>query len=178
MKAQLFTGARGKITFVPKKADGSAADAVTLAFVTDVSVSENAGLRPTYVVGSLNPVGIEPLSIDVTCSVGRIIPINDAWKPDADGKLEALPAGTAIDRGLEPRINDILALHDVEINIVDKVTDKVVASVKNARFAGRSTSVSSGDVASERFNFVGIYDGHYDNTNSLGTETGYGLEKA
>lgn len=177
MKAQLFTGARGKITFVPKKDDGSAGTAVTLAFVTDVSVSENAGLRPTYVVGSLNPVGIEPLSIDVTCSVGRIIPISDAWDGEGDS-AKPLPAGTAVDRGLEPRINDILALHDVEINIVDKVTDKVVASVKNARFAGRSTSVSSGDVASERFNFVGIYDGHYDNSNSLGTETGYGLEKA
>jgi len=170
MKAQLFSGSRGKITM---KKDGVE---TTLAFVTDVSISENAGLRPTYVVGSLNPVGIEPLSLDVSCSVGRIIPISTAsGNPAAQSKI------TAIDHGLEPVINQILAMDDLEINIYDKAlsadgTDRIIASVKYARFAGRSTSLSSGDVGSERFNFVGILDAGDGGDSNAADELGYGLD--
>lgn len=164
MKPQLFSGARGKITFK----DSAGTDHV-LAFVTDVSVSENAGLKPTFVVGSMNPVAIDPMSIDVTASIGRIIPMN------LQTSSTALDQVTSIDLAFEEKINDILSKDSIEIQIEDKNTSKILVSVKYARFAGRSTSMSSGDTATERYNFVGILDAGRDGSGAV-QEINYGLE--
>jgi hypothetical protein len=168
MKPQLLSGARGKITF--KAPNG---ELKVLGFVTDVSISEHEGLRPTYVVGSMNPTTIEPLSIDVSVSVGRIMPINGA-----NGQI--LDKYTAIDHEFEASINAILALDHCEITLEDKnpadpTNPKIIAAIKYCRFSGRSMSLSSGDVASERYNFVGLYDGgRGGDTNTA--EINYGLE--
>lgn len=168
MKPQLLSGARGKISF--KSPSG---EIKVLGFVTDVSISESEGLRPSYVVGSMNPVTIEPLSYDVSVSLGRIMPIN---KPDGS----PLDKFTAIDHEIEASINQILSLDHCEITIEDKnpadpTNPKIIASIKYCRFSGRSQSLSSGDVASERYNFVGIYDGgRGGDTNTA--EINYGLE--
>jgi hypothetical protein len=168
MKPQLFSGARGKVTF--KSPSG---EMKILGFITDVSVSENEGLRPSFVVGSMGPVTIEPLSYDVSVSVGRIMPIN---KPDGS----PMDKYTAIDHEFEASINAILALESCEIILEDKnpadpTNPKIIAAIKYCRFAGRSQSLSSGDVASERYNFVGIYDGgRGGDTNTA--EINYGLE--
>ena len=152
IKPQLLSGARGKVSFITPTGEIK-----VLGFVTDVSISENEGLRPTYVVGEMGPVTIEPLSYDVSVSVGRIMPINNT-------KGEAFSKFSAIDHEFEASIAEILALDHVEITLEDKnpanPTDpKIIAAIKYCRFAGRSQSLSSSDVASERYNFVGIYDG-------------------
>lgn len=177
-KPQLFSGARGKITF-------GASDGTTktvLAIITDVSVSVKEGLRPTYVVGEMNPISIEPLSIDVDCSIGRMIPVNalnattngtDAGTGDT--KLSAPVANrqvSARDLGMEEQISQILQKDSVEIIIEDKITGKTLAKISHARFQGRQMSLNSGDLANERISYVGIYDGGYDG-NSDGTKVGY-----
>jgi hypothetical protein len=148
---QLFSGARGRIVF----------DGKTLALVTNISVSENVALRPTYVVGEMNPVAIDPTAIDVSCSIGRIIPMNSSKSADKLGKT------TAIDLGIEHKINDILSKDTVDIQILDlnpldtASTEKIIAVVKYSRYSGRSFSTNAGDIASENYNFVGILDGGY-----------------
>ena len=175
MKPQLFSGARGRIEFTDS--DGSVH---VLAFVTDISVSENAGLRPTFVIGAEGPVTIESLSIDVTASIGRVVPMNAPGKPSDAGVI----SNTAIDSRqlrFEENMNVILTKDDVTITIYDTKAaggDKILASVRNARFAGRSTSTNSGDVSSERYNFVGIYDAGYAGTSNSPTETGYGFDSS
>lgn len=169
MKPQLFSGARGKITF---KTPGG--ELKVLGFVTDVSISSNEGLRPSFVVGSMNPVSIEPLSIDVSVSVGRIMPVNKT-----DGSI--LDKYTSIDHEFEASVNAILSLDHLEITLEDKnpadpTNPKIIASIKYCRFAGRSQSLSSGDVASERYNFVGIFDGGRGGDANTVTDINYGLE--
>lgn len=167
MKPQLFSGARGKITF--KDSDGNEH---ILALVTDVSIQETAGLRPTYVVGAEGPVLIEPLSMDVTASIGRIVPINDA-------KGKARTEITSIDYKFEEIMHTITQRDTVEITIYDtksKDGEKILASVKYARFSGRSTSMNSGDTASERYNFVGILDAGYGATANAADSINYGFD--
>lgn len=170
MRPQLFSGARGKITFTD-----SNGVATILALVTDLSISENAGLKPTFVVGAENAVAIDPLSMDVTASIGRVIPISGG----TDGK--PLAAYTAIDLGFEEVLNTVLAKESVEIQVEDKhpsdpTKTAIVAVVKYARFAGRSTSVGAGDTASERYQFVGILDAGYNALGNSADEINYGLE--
>jgi len=167
MKPQLFSGARGKISF--KDSDGQE---TVLALVTDVSIQESAGLRPTYVVGAEGPITIEPLSMDVTASIGRIVPIN---KPDGSARDQI----TSIDYKFEEVMSSITQREHVEITIYDtksKDGEKILASVKYARFAGRSTSMSSGDTASERYNFVGILDAGYGGTANAADSINYGFD--
>ena len=168
MKPQLLSGARGKITF--KGADG---ELQVLGFVTDVSISENEGLRPSYVVGSMNPITIEPLSYDVSVSIGRIVPVNN---PSGSAKDKI----SAVDFNIEHAINIILAMDHCEIIIEDKnpsdpTNPKIIAAIKYCRFSGRSQSLSTGDVASERYNFVGIYDGGRGGDTNV-AEINYGKE--
>jgi len=168
VKPQVFSGARGRITF--KDSDGK--DHV-LALVTDVSISENAGLRPTFVVGAEGPVGIEPLSMDVTASIGRIIPMNDITSS------EARKAITSIEHRFEEVMSTIMTRDHVEITIEDTKSNegnRILAVVKYARFAGRSTSVNSGDVGSERYNFIGIFDAGYGANSNAPDQINYGFE--
>jgi len=180
MKPQLFSGARGKISFTDS--DGRTS---VLALITDVSVSENAGLRPTYVIGDIGPVSIEPLSLDVTVSVGRIVPMNKAEAPAGQAKAEPLPQTTAYDLRIEDIYSTILNRDHVEILIEDTrpalsaggpAQNQIIAKIKYCRFAGRSTNVSSGDVAQERFNFVGILDGGFGGNANTEESINYGFE--
>jgi hypothetical protein len=193
-KPQLFSGARGLIKY-----KNSAGIDVTLAIATDISINVREQLRPSYVIGELGPLSIEPLSLDVDCSIGRLVPVNvgtvqQGATPNA--APSALPgrastdqapsalgsAKTAIDLGLEERLDQILSAQSLEIAIYDKVSGgadglKTVSIIKEARFTGRSMTVSSGDVAQERLNFVGIWDS---SVNAAGEaqpadETGYKL---
>lgn len=168
-KPQLFSGARGLIQY------GSGTNPKTLAIATDISVSTRNNLRPSYVVGSMNPISIEPLSIDVDCSIGRLIPVNEPTTSGTEANKAAMKNTTAIDLDLEEKIVDILKSETIDIIISDRTTGTIVAVVKEARFTGRSSSLSSGDVAQERLNFVGIYvsygtDGDLANS---GNPTGY-----
>jgi hypothetical protein len=164
MQPQLYSGARGKITF--KDSDGKSA---VLAFVTSVSVSRNDGLRPSYVIGTEGPRSIEPVSVDVSGSIGRIIPVS---KMD---KNEALDKMTSIDHRFEEKINEILNRNSCEIVIEDKVTGAVLDVIKHVRFAGRNTSVNSGDIASENYQFVGILTGGYGSDENFLADNSTGL---
>jgi len=172
MKPQLFSGARGQIEFTDKTGAKQ-----ILAFVTDVSISTNDNLRPTYTIGDVNPRTIEPLSEDASASIGRIIPINKA-EAQPGAAAQPLDKTTAIDHGIEEAIANILSADHVEITIFDKNPSDgslaVVGSLKFARFAGRSFSSSATDLATERYNFVGLWDGSYGNANT-GREVNYGM---
>ena len=169
MKPQLASGARGRISFMD-----SNGKITVLGFVTDISISESAGLRPSYVVGSINPVSIEPLSLDVNCSIGRIIPIN------AQTSSALLSNVTSFDYKFQEAIADILGKDHVEIILEDKNsangTPNIIGVVKYARFAGMSINTNAGDVSSERYNFVGIFDGGYKGSANGPESINYGLE--
>jgi hypothetical protein len=190
IQPQLLSGARGII-----KTGKSSGVSETLAIAMDISVSVRSSVRETYVMGELNPVALDPVAIDVDCSIGRVIPVNastptsgpnsepPAKRPEgtaaepSTGKDSARGGSTAtsaIQLGLEDQINKILTADTIQIEIVDKISGATIAVVKEARFAGRSISTGAGDVASERLNFVGIYDAGYGG-NENPTTTGYGL---
>jgi len=174
-KPQLFSGARGVIKY------GKGTTFKTLAIAVDISVNTREQLRPTYVVGRIEPISIEPIGIDVDCSIGRIIPVN-AFNALATGDelaAESTSRVTAIDISLEEKIADILTADSLTIEIYDsKATggDNVISSIKDARFTGRSVSLNSSDVAQERLNFVGIYDGGYGGESNTPGSTAYGFE--
>jgi len=191
-KPQLFSGARGLIKY-----KNSAGAEVTLAIATDISINVREQLRPSYVIGELGPLSIEPLSLDVDCSIGRLVPVNvgavaqgaapnqvpqplPGRQPADAAPSQLSSAATAIDLGLEERLDQILNSNSLEIVIYDKFMGngndlKTVSVIKEARFTGRSMSVSSGDVAQERLNFVGIWDAGADNQAADDTGTGYKL---
>lgn len=144
-------------------------------------------------MGELNPMALDPVAIDVDCSIGRVVPVNrsdaaagtepNKLKGDAPGTADNphaaaasngnASAASAIQLNLEKTINEILTADTIQIEIYDKISDKPIASVKEARFAGRTMTAGAGDVANERLNFVGIYDAGYSSENSA--TTGYGL---
>lgn len=172
VRPQLLSGTRGKISI--KDANGTVR---TLALIVDVDVSVRASVRETFVMGSENAVSLDPVGIEVDCSVGRVVPVN---LPGAElnGNKDGLAGDTAktsaIALGLEQTIQTMLVSNTIEITLTDKITDRVIASVKEARFAGRSISTGAEGVASERLNFVGIYDSGNGGTENV-TTTGYGL---
>lgn len=188
---QLLSGARG-IVSVTYRDDSGNAFTKTLAVALDISVNVRESVRETYVMGELNPVALDPVAIDVDCSIGRVIPVNRIDAPsgtstdltaDASGTSlnpkvnqtvnSKTSAASAIQLGLEETINRILSHDTIDIEIKDKITGATIAMVKEARFAGRSISTGAGDVASERLNFVGIYDKGYGSENSA--TSGYNL---
>lgn len=171
---QLFSGARGIIKFNGSK----------VAVATNISISEQYGERTTFIVGEYSPVSIDPVSYDISCSIGRIIPITK--KNNAPGTPQSLDKITAVDLGFEPALNAVFSLDAVEIVIYDKnptdpTKETIVGTVTGARFAGRSTSTGTGDISSESFNYVGTFNrGHNGDTNSITNEeglfpTGYGV---
>lgn len=181
-RPQLFSGARGQFVFTSP--DGTK---TTFAFATDISVSVRHAVRPSYVLGDMNAVAIDSLSYDVDVSVGRLVPVNNADPSKAT--LKESPVGgiepganygaadkytNAIKAGLEVSIANILATNSIDIDIVDRTTNKTIASIKECRFAGRSSSLNAQDILQERLSFVGIYDAGYDGTSNSAT-TGYGL---
>lgn len=190
---QLLSGARGVIS-VTYSDDAGARTTRVLAVALDISVNVRESVRETYVMGELNPVALDPVAIDVDCSVGRVVPVNrldaaagtapnnlagdaagDAANPKAQqtARGDKTSAASALQLGMEETIDRILTHDTIDIEIKDKISGKTIAYVKEARFAGRTLSTGAGDVASERLNFVGIYDAGYDSENSA--TSGYGL---
>lgn len=173
---QLFSGARGKI--IVTKADGTD---MTLGVATDISVDIRNDIRPTMVVGSLNPVALDPMGVDVSASIGRIIPVTANPTTPTAATLNPQPKVnevTAIDYGFEAAINDILETDGLTITIQDQTTGQVLACIRGARFTGKSMSLSTGDIGNERYQFVGIYDSANGNSvNRVGeavSNIGYG----
>jgi hypothetical protein len=145
-RPQLFSGARGLL----------AVDGRVLGFVTDVSVNIQANVRPVHTFGAPNARSVEPLSTGASLSIGRVFPMN---KPDG-----SVVNTSDIVLGIEPIINLMLASEDISISLTDKITGRVVADVKNCRFAGRSLNLSASQIAQERIQLVGIYDAAGGNT--------------
>jgi hypothetical protein len=165
-RPQLLSGARGII-----KVGNNA-----LAFVADIIVNIREGVRQTYLLGRMNPGVIDSLSYDVDVSIGRVYPIN-ASNADADfDKIKAGKKGidptdqSGITVGIETIIAQMTSADDLEIVIEDR-NSTTISHVHNARFSGRSFTMMAGDVAQERYNFVGIYDSGYgdgEHTASIG----------
>jgi hypothetical protein len=177
-KPQLLSGVRG----IFQKSNPKTGVLETVAFVTDVSVNRRVGTRVTYVVGRMNGAAIDSLSIDVDVSIGRVIPMSDVqgsaqnpWVPPVgSGQTGAKVGPTAIESGLEPTIASMTTNDDFTLAIYDEATGQYVSSVRHCRFAGGSIGMGAGDIASERLQYVGIYDGGYAGTENAAT-TGYGV---
>lgn len=148
-KPQLLSGARGQI----KINNGTA-----LAYVTDVSIQYSVSVRPVHTFGSINARSIEPLqTAPVQITIGRVIPINAA-----DGSAKDTSNFAS---GIEPIINQMLKADDISVDLVDKITNKTIASIKNCRFAGSSKSIAASQLATERIQLMGIYDAGTDSQN-------------
>lgn len=148
-RPQLLSGARGKLKVNGKE----------IAFITDVSVSIQAQVRPVHTFGAANARSIEPLATGAQVSIGRVFPVS---KPD----------GSAVDTNsvssnmgfVEPIIALMLSSSDIEVELTDRLAGVTVANIKNCRFAGRTFNVSASQIANERINLVGIYDAAGGNT--------------
>lgn len=141
MKPQLFSGARAKLKI------GNA----VVAMCTGVSINESHSVRAVHTFGATNARSVEPLQVSpVSVSVERVVPVNAANGDAKDVSALAL--------GIEPLINQLLKADDISIELTDTVTGATMANVKNCRFAGRSLSLSAGNLANERLQFLGIYD--------------------
>jgi hypothetical protein len=146
MRPQLFSGARGEL-----KINGE-----VIAYVTEVSVTVNANVRAVHTFGAPNARSVEPLSTSCSVTIGRVIPVN---KPDGSSVNTS-----SIQNNIEPIINQMLFAEDIQVELQDRITKVTVANVKNCRFTGRSLSVGSGNIASERITLMGIYDAANGNT--------------
>lgn len=158
---QLLSGARGLI----QRLNVATGEFETIAFATDINVNERQAVRPTYVVGRMNAAAIDSLTYDVDVSIGRVIPVNaadaaaNANATYPQPQVEGRPAGaTALSVGLEPIISTFVASEDLTIALQDKVTGSYISAIRNCRFAGRSLGTNANDIATERLNFIGIYD--------------------
>jgi hypothetical protein len=152
MLPQLLSGARAEIKIGTE----------TIAFATDVSISLSHNVRPVHTFGAPNARSVEPLSVSpVQISVGRVFPVNKASAANQnDGKVDI----STVTKGIEPAINQMLKADDIQIDLKDKITGATVATIKNCRFAGRSLSLSASQLATERLQFIGIYDAASGNT--------------
>lgn len=158
---QLLSGARGLI----QRLNTATGQFETVAFATDISVNVRQSTRQTYVVGRMNAAANDSLSYDVDVSIGRVVPVNaadaafDATANPPQPQVQArAQQATAVGLGLEPLINTFVSSEDITIALQDKVTGQYISAVRGCRFAGRSLGTNAGDVASERLQFIGIYD--------------------
>lgn len=145
MKPQLLSGARGELKIKGK----------VMAYVTDVSINVPHNVRAVHTFGAPNARSVEPLSVGpVSVTVGRVVPVNKAGQTGTDGAVNV----STVNLGIEPLISQLMSSEDILIELTDKITGAVIASINNVRFAGRSVNLSAGQLASERLQFVGIYD--------------------
>lgn len=151
-KPQLLSGARGKIVVNGK----------IWGYATDISIDAPVSVRAVHTLNSVSARSVETLQAGpCTVSIGRVIPVSN---------MDGTPLDTsAINTQAAPTIINMLKSEDITIDLVDNVTGKTYASVRNCRFAGRSMSLSASSLASERLSFMGIYDaGSGTNTHTPG----------
>jgi hypothetical protein len=148
-RPQLLSGARGTL-----KING-----VEVAFVTNVSVTIQAQVRPIHTFGAANARSVEPLSVGAQVSIGRVFPVNDSQGNPIDTSSISASMGF-----VEPIINMMLTAQDIEVELTDRMAGVTVANVKNCRFAGRSMNISASQIAQENINLIGIYDAAGGNT--------------
>lgn len=147
-KPQLLSGARGKLQINGKE----------IAFITDVSISFNVNVRPVHTFGSINARSVEPLQAGpVQITIGRVIPMNNGTGDYKDTSNTAL--------AIEPVLNQMTQADDIYITLLDRVTGKTVANIRNCRFAGSSKQLAASQLASERLTLMGIYDAGPNNQN-------------
>jgi hypothetical protein len=167
----LLSGARGIISYVDTTGVSR-----TLGLALDISVNVTAGVRTTLVMGHFAPVASDPTGMDCTCSIGIVIPINKSVVPTGASQSAPLPGSNrsnTIDLGLEPKIIDALTSQSLQIDLMDQVTNKITASIRGARFSGRSTSLNAQDVATTRLNYTAIFDAGYGGDENNGVKLGY-----
>ena len=149
MRPQLLSGARGEIRVNGK----------VLAYVTDVSIDAPQSVRPIHTFGAMNARSVEPLSAGpCSVSLGRVIPMNTSTGAAIDASMIA--------EGIEPALQEMLIADDITIDLLDKITGKTIASVRNCRFSGRSIGLSASQLSNERISLMGIYDAGRDGQNT------------
>ena len=136
------------------------ANGKVLAYVTDVSIDAPQSVRGVHTFGAANARSVEPLSAGpCTVTLGRVIPMNKADGTPIDSSM--------INEGIEPTIQNMLVADDITIDLLDKITGKTIASVRNCRFAGRSLGLAASQLANERITLMGIYDSGKDAQNTI-----------
>jgi hypothetical protein len=167
MQPMLFSGARGKILRT-----SPTGQVETLAVVLDINVSRNDGVQTTFVVGSLNGVANDPTGTDVSVGFSAVVPVSDST-----GKVDTKHL-TSVGQQLTPTLKSILISNALTIEVQDRITNRVVASIRECRFTGENLSLAATSVGTKRFNYVGILDAGYDGKENVATNLGYGPQSA
>jgi len=129
---------------------------VPRAYITDFSVSVQENVRQVITFGSPAARSIEPLSTSCSVRIGRVIPLNNA---------DGTPVNAGVHQeGLVPTIQDMITAEDMTIEMIDKVTGAVLASVRNCRPTGHTLSMAGAAIGTQNLTFVGIYDSAGDNS--------------
>ena len=149
----LYSGARGRVSYVDVNGNQQ-----TLGVALDINVSVQQTVQQTYVIGSYNAPALDPTSVSVSVSLSTVIPMNVP-----NSSAFAGDRASSIGLGLEPTIQNVLTSNAITIDLIDKITDKVIASVRECRFGGRTTSTNASGIATSRMNFVGIWVSSYNN---------------
>jgi hypothetical protein len=167
MQPLLFSGSRGKILRT-----SPTGQVETLAVVLDINVARNDGVQTTFVIGALNGVANDPTGTDVSVGFSSVIPVNDAT-----GKVDTKHL-TSVGQGLTATLKQILTSQALTIEIQDRITNRVVASVREVRLSSENMSMAATSVGTKRFSGVGILDAGYDGKENVATNLGYGPQSA
>lgn len=160
----LLSGARGRISYTTPQGERR-----VLGMCLDIAIQVAESVQQTMVIGSYNPVTQDPTAIDVNVSLSTVVPVNP---PNSSSQVDSTKL-TGIGLGLEPSMQIVMSSEALTIDVIDAITDKVIASVRECRFAGRSTSTASTSLATSRYNFVGVLDAGYQGTENSGAKLGF-----
>jgi hypothetical protein len=139
------------ITQAPKVMTGARAilraNGKIVAFATQVGYRIIIPHGAVNVLGRYSAARHEPLGYDVTvnCGVMRFTAAGGAGN-SADSPGDEIMA----------RVNDIISLEELSIEIIDRATDQKVLLISRARMTERSGNVSARDMLAENWTFVGV----------------------
>lgn len=120
-----------------------------------VAFATNVGYRIIIPHGAVNVMGRysaarhEPLGYDVTVNCG-VMRFTGPGSPGTGNSADA-PGDEIM-----ARVNDIISLEELSIEIIDRATDQKVLLVSRARMTERSGNMSARDMLAENWTFVGV----------------------
>lgn len=115
----------------------------------DVSWSALHDVRPVDILGrftsaELVTVGVQPVAISCT-----------GWRPVEQGQGAENARGPHVDAKV-PKVQDLLSIHDVDISVWDRQTDRNILVANNCRPAGYRTRVSVRGLQEISVDYIGI----------------------
>jgi len=122
----------------------SAADAEAVGYVDSFTGTKNINLQPAQVIGELNPVSLDPMSISVSLSLTGFL----ACKAVTEGTKVYAGGGKVALASFNPNDDDYgkpnVVTKFAYIDFYDKKRDQTIASFKYASSASYSISGNGG----------------------------------